>query len=391
MSITPTIMVSSTFYDLQQIRADIREFIQDELGYIALLSEYSSFPIDPNLNTLANCRSRVQQYADIFILVIGGRYGSIDLETDKSITNLEYLEARQKGIPIYVFIKKDILSVLPVWKKNRDSDFSDIVDTTRLFEFVELVTQQEKIWYFPFETAQEIVATLRMQMAHLFYDALTDWQRFRESEFPSYLSCLEPKALKLAIEKPEAWEWRLFFQIWLDELDKQTDLIMRYREGLALGSAEYVKAKEAAEWLRTRLHEASHLVEAIDHLVNNVAPVAFGPTGFPGDLVAITWVAREIVKVAVQLLTWVSNIRCALVEEPFDEVASQLSTISDDAIDKILTFPVESLPRFEQALATSSVTNPQTLDMILRIDFSNSEAFFDAIEKASRRWAAMQG
>jgi len=57
----PTIMVSSTFYDLRQIRADLSSFISDELGYIPLLSELPSFPIDPDFDIIENCRRRVNQ------------------------------------------------------------------------------------------------------------------------------------------------------------------------------------------------------------------------------------------------------------------------------------------------------------------------------------------
>ena len=84
-------MVSSTFYDLRQIRADLTEFIVDELGYEPLLSELNSFPVDPDATTIENCRRRVEEHADILILVVGGRYGSIDADTAKSITNIEYL------------------------------------------------------------------------------------------------------------------------------------------------------------------------------------------------------------------------------------------------------------------------------------------------------------
>jgi hypothetical protein len=117
MSISPYVMVSSTFYDLRQVRANLSKFISDELGYIPLLSELPSFPINPDLSTIENCRARVENNADIFVLIIGGRYGSIDDETNKSITNLEFLAARQKGIPINAFIERGILSVIPVWKK----------------------------------------------------------------------------------------------------------------------------------------------------------------------------------------------------------------------------------------------------------------------------------
>ena len=77
MKSAPTVMVSSTFYDLKQIvGADLAlAFISDELGYSALLSELPSFPVDPDLDTIENCRRRVERNADILVLVVGGRYG----------------------------------------------------------------------------------------------------------------------------------------------------------------------------------------------------------------------------------------------------------------------------------------------------------------------------
>ena len=97
-------MVSSTFYDLRQIRADLADFIGDDLGYHALLSEHPSFPTDPDADTIENCRRRVERNADILVLVIGGRHGHVPKESSRSVTNVEYLYARVKGIPVYVFI-----------------------------------------------------------------------------------------------------------------------------------------------------------------------------------------------------------------------------------------------------------------------------------------------
>ena len=56
MNTAPSVMVSSTFYDLRQIRTDLSVFISDNLGYIPLLSEFPSFPVDPDVDTIENCR-----------------------------------------------------------------------------------------------------------------------------------------------------------------------------------------------------------------------------------------------------------------------------------------------------------------------------------------------
>ena len=157
-------MVSSTFYDLRQIRDDLRQFIEG-LGYQPLLSEHPSFPIDPDATTIENCRRRVEQDADVLVLVIGGRYGSIDATPNTSVTNLEYTSARHKRIPIYVFIDPQVLALLPLWKRNQAADFSEQVDSPRLFEFIEHVRTIDAVWMNEFTSARDITDALRTQFA----------------------------------------------------------------------------------------------------------------------------------------------------------------------------------------------------------------------------------
>lgn len=43
----PTVFVSSTCYDLKQIRTDIKGFFEEQLKYDILLSEYSTISFGP--------------------------------------------------------------------------------------------------------------------------------------------------------------------------------------------------------------------------------------------------------------------------------------------------------------------------------------------------------
>ena len=53
------IFVSSTCYDLSQIRKDIRDFIAG-LGHNPILSEQNDFQIDPQLDNWENCINAVK-------------------------------------------------------------------------------------------------------------------------------------------------------------------------------------------------------------------------------------------------------------------------------------------------------------------------------------------
>ena len=166
----PSAFVSSTCFDLNQVRADLRRFLTD-MGLDPVLSETPAFPVNPQSGPVENCLRAVKEKADIFILIIGDRYGSQN-ESGKSITNLEYFEAKAKGLPIYVFVLKKILDVIPVWKKNPNGNFDGIVDTVKLFEFVETLQNSQDHWIYPFEEVLHIIGTLRNQFAILFME---DW------------------------------------------------------------------------------------------------------------------------------------------------------------------------------------------------------------------------
>src|SRR5580692_2391021 len=142
----PSVFVSSTCFDLNQIRADLRGFLSD-MGFDPILSEAPAFPVNPHISPVENCLRAVKEKADIFLLIIGARYGS-ENESGKSITNLEYLEAKAKGIPVYVFVLKQILHLLPIWRVNPNANYTNVVDTPKVFEFLDTLRSSQNHWVF---------------------------------------------------------------------------------------------------------------------------------------------------------------------------------------------------------------------------------------------------
>jgi hypothetical protein len=383
----PTVMVSSSFYDLRQIRADLGGFLNDELGYTPLLSEFPSFPVDPDRDTVENCRKRVEENADIFVLVIGGRYGSIDQKTDKSVTNLEYLTARKKGIPIYAFVDKQVLSILSVWNKNPEADYSNVVDTTRLFQFVEEVRTKEGVWTFPFETAQDIIATLRIQLAHLFLDSLQLRYRLGTTGVPPSFQTLSSKALRIALEKPDAWEYLLFAQVWIDEVQRHADIIREYQAGLIIGMSEQVEVETAIGWIQTRLRELEGLLASANHLLNVSVHEAFGEPGEAGDPEAIIWNARKLGDVMETAVKWALRVRRARVPEPFTNVITEMAEFPTSAIERLRHFPSECITEIESAIVEASPEFPRMVKLTLTLELSNEDGFSRALSEAERRFS----
>jgi len=89
----PRVFVASTCYDLKYIRENLKYFIKT-LGYDPILSEEGSIFFDPSKHTHDSCLSEVSN-CQLFVLIIGGRFGGKYKDSPKSITNMEYEEAKK--------------------------------------------------------------------------------------------------------------------------------------------------------------------------------------------------------------------------------------------------------------------------------------------------------
>jgi len=113
--------------------------------------------------------------SDIFVLIVGGRYGSTDDESGKSITNIEYDTAKETGMPIYIFVDKEVWTKRDTYKQLkamvRDGDLSEekinpalggTIQDYKVYEFIEYIQSSHRNpWIFQFEQASEIIGQLQ--------------------------------------------------------------------------------------------------------------------------------------------------------------------------------------------------------------------------------------
>ncbi|MEL7670312.1 DUF4062 domain-containing protein [Methanobacterium sp.] len=378
----PIIMISSTVYDLKLVRSELHEFIEG-MGYTSLISESSAFPIDPKIKTVDNCRKKVELHADILILIIGGRYGSIDLESGKSITNLEYIEAINKGIPVYVFIEKSVLNHFELWKRNKSNDYSSVVDNTEVFEFIERIRNNDS-WTFPFNDIKDIKDTLTDQFAYLFKISLYDWSKFNKLRNIPIYNNLGSKSLHYVLDQPESWEYLLFLQVWCDELELIYEKIYDYENDIKFYPSEFVPNDRIMEWIQLRSHEILNYMDTADRLFNKQLKVALGPPGTPGDSTMLITIAKNMVRLLSMIIDWNRKIRVAMSEEPYINILNEMSKFTDDVVQSLKSFPYESLEKFKKVILKASKENPQTIELTLTFEISNYDKYIETLEEAKK-------
>ena len=378
----PGVFISSTFYDLHQVRTDLIHFVENQLGYRALASELASFPIEPGLDTIENCRRRVDEQADIFILVVGGRYGPVSETHGKSVTNLEYLAARAKGIPIYAFVERDVLAVLTTWQANPNADFSSTVDTPELFDFLERLRSGDRVWMFPFSTAQEIIQVLRTQFAYLMGHGLAVLSKLQGQQLE--LRSLTGKALQLAIERPLGWQGKLCAQVLFDEIDGMRDLRRAHDRGIALGAGERVSDGDVPGWIASHLGRATRLTESLSRVINETLKQVINTD----DVSVISYASRQLAAGYREALEWAGVVRKASLPKEWESLGREMALILDNFIKALEQVGPELVRHVDEMILRPPEEREEIVLEIL-FELANWERFNEEVERMERHYGAL--
>lgn len=219
----PRVFISSTCYDLKYIRENLKYFIKT-LGYEPVLSEEGSVYYDPTLDAQDSCLREIPS-CQMFVLIIGGRFGGTYKDTKDSITNNEYREAVKSKIPVFALVDNSVLSEYFVYQKNKanpkidgDKIIYPSVDSTKIFNFIEEVrTNSVNNALNPFSDFAGIESYLRQQWAGMMFSFLT-----RQNEDRRVTDTLS--ALTQMSEKIEFLSTQILKSIGTDEANLMVDL-----------------------------------------------------------------------------------------------------------------------------------------------------------------------
>jgi len=176
---TPRVFVSSTCYDLKYIRENLRYFIRT-LGYEPILSEDGAVYFNPAQHTHDACLTEIPN-TQLFVLIIGGRYGGRYHSSENSITNTEYREAIRLKIPVFALVESAVYNEHHLYTKNKNNKEVDLTkldfpsaDSLKIFEFIdEVKSSAVNNALVPFRDFGDIESYLRQQWAAMMFDFLS--------------------------------------------------------------------------------------------------------------------------------------------------------------------------------------------------------------------------
>jgi hypothetical protein len=183
------VFVSSTCYDLLDLRAELHEDLRD-LGVETLFSDLkeSDFETkgDPIINSIETCLENLRG-SDVVVVILSQRYGPMLKRGygDVSATHLEYREAKKNGKRVLFYIRDRLVADWTAWKNNgRSADYkstwAEDKDAIGLFA---LIDEHQKLagggdglpgtnnWYWQYRTSVDLRADLRKRLEKDAYQA----------------------------------------------------------------------------------------------------------------------------------------------------------------------------------------------------------------------------
>ncbi len=167
------IFVSSTCYDLIDLRSELKEFILST-GLIPVMSDHpdTEFITFKDQNSIQTCLINLNN-CSVVILILSQRYGPSLKEAgfdDLSATHLEYLEAVKNNIKTIVFVRDRLEADYLVYKKTNNLKALQWIKEKdiRLFEIIEhhkkLLNIQKNNWYWTFKNSIDLKERLKIDL-----------------------------------------------------------------------------------------------------------------------------------------------------------------------------------------------------------------------------------
>jgi len=169
----PRVFVSSTFYDLHQVRNDIEAFLKS-IGYDPIMNERGSIPYTQTSSLEQDCYEEVA-HSDILVCVIGGKYGTSSIDPDRSITMKELDTAIKERKLVYIYIDKNVFAENQTYEHNKGKIEPFHADNIKVHEYISELKKKNHIKPVEtFESAQDIVENLKKQLAGKFQRLLQE-------------------------------------------------------------------------------------------------------------------------------------------------------------------------------------------------------------------------
>lgn len=195
---------------------------------------------------------------------------------------------------------------------------------------------------------------------------------------------LSPKALQLATERPRQWEYRLFGQVIIDEVENVQNLFKRGHHAQSTIAEKLVNFANFMEWMGKKSEEILVILNQLTALVNSNHDDAFGLPGISGDVENIVRYSRKIVTSYYHAVAWLQIVRNTPVASPYEEIHKELDALPKGIITSIENFGHELLRQIDDAINAPPSGKQKVITLTVNIEIS-TDRLNTALERLTKK------
>jgi biofilm PGA synthesis protein PgaD len=345
----PNLYISAFGLDMEAARNELNRVIWD-LDCNPIHSVYqTSAPRRVEKIALKETQRLVRDQSDMMVLIVGEMVGSV-AKAEGPITRFEYLTAKEAGIPVCIFLKQAIYDALPAQAVTKAEDHDFTLEPFAVLPFVQSISNDENVWVRGFNTIRDIEHVLDLEMDRIFYQAFSvryEKNTVLQESPPAQMDC---QSLRLATEKPAAWEIRLFCRMFRREIEISRLERLDQRHAMPDTTAKMLDEMQTVRIIKRMIRLMDKLQLLLEEIVEYVEPGYAGKIREDREGAVIVYLAGRLGKLYREMEHETGNGLTLEIPEKWKTLAEAVYTISgnlcthmESLVDKSMEAPVFSI------------------------------------------------
>jgi len=266
---------------------------------------------------------------------------------------------------------RSVLTLLPVWKKNPNADFTPTIEFPDVFRFIERI-QSENRWTFSFEKTEDIETCLSIQFSAMLRELLNRSRACTLDPITEYSNESE-KAQRIAREKPKFWEFLLTAELIKSKLADVRRRFDRQKTGLTPVLTRLISGRQFMDWVTIKMQDLVNLTKALD---GNMASIqaSWGPPGKPGDVHDLKNSVDDFIGLCYQLVEWEKEVLATTPPESLRRLKETMKGWTEVILLELERLPEELLLPFQ-----GDVEPKGQIEIILRVKSPSFDNYYAEI------------
>ena len=191
---------------------------------------------------------------------------------------------------------------------------------------------------------------------------------------------LTTKALQIVTEKPRLWEYRLFAQVIIDEIETVNRLFQRGHNAQTVIPDKISALPDLIDWLSKKNKEILVILNQLTDLVNSNT---YEISSMSENIGGIVEYSRKIVVFYYQAIAWSQIVQNTPVDSRYEEIRREIDALSKGISTSIEQFGHGLLKQINDAINSPSTGKPRTLTITLEVEIS-TDRIHSALERLTQ-------